>query len=172
MKKVVTVIILIVIAISFVGALYYLFQKNQEDPIVYQTETPSKQDIVKKTVATGSIVPREEVLIKPNISGIIDEIYIEAGDAIKSGDLIAKIRVIPNVSSLQSGKDAVATAKINLDTEKKLYDRQKSLFDKGVISANDWDNAQVAYQRSLQNYKSAQQNYEIIKTGTTSGLGS
>lgn len=97
MKKVVTVIILIVIAISFVGALYYLFQKNQEDPIVYETETPSKQDIVKKTVATGSIVPREEVLIKPNISGIIDEIYIEAGDAIKSGDLIAKIRVIPNV---------------------------------------------------------------------------
>ncbi|RKS55962.1 HlyD family secretion protein [Gillisia mitskevichiae] len=172
MKKVVTVIILIVIAISFVGALYYLFQKNQEDPVVYQTETPSKQDIVKKTVATGSIVPKEEVLIKPNISGIIDEIYIEAGDAIKSGDLIAKIRVIPNVSSLQSGKDGVATAKINLDTEKKLYDRQKSLFDKGVISVNDWDNAQVAYQRSLQNYRSAQQNYEIIKTGTTSGLGS
>ena len=82
MKKVVTVIILIVIAITFVGALYYLFQKNQEDPVVYETETPSKQDIVKKTVATGSIVPREEVLIKPNISGIIDEIYIEAGDAI------------------------------------------------------------------------------------------
>lgn len=172
MKKTVTFIILILIAVTFVGALYYLYQKNQEDPVVYQTENPSKQTIVKKTVATGSIVPREEVLIKPNISGIIDEIYIEAGERIKAGDLIAKIRVIPNVSTLQSAKDAVTTAKINLDNEKKLFDRQKSLFDKGVISANDFDNSQVAYQRAQQNYKSAQQNYEIVRTGTTSGLGS
>lgn len=172
MKKTVTFIILILIAVTFVGALYYLYQKNQEDPIVYQTENPSKQTIVKKTVATGSIVPREEVLIKPNISGIIDEIYIEAGERIKAGDLIAKIRVIPNVSTLQSAKDAVTTAKINLDNEKKMFDRQKSLFDKGVISANDFDNSQVAYQRAQQNYKSAQQNYEIVRTGTTSGLGS
>lgn len=172
MKKIVTIIILLLIAVTFVGALYYLYQKNQEDPIVYETESPSMQTIVKKTVATGSIVPREEILIKPNISGIIDEIYIEAGDRIKSGDLIAKIRVIPNVSSLQSAKDAVATAKINVDNEKKSYDRQKSLFDKGVISANDFDNADVAYKRAQQNYKSAQQNFEIVRTGTTSGIGS
>lgn len=172
MKKTVTFIILILIAVTFVGALYYLYQKNQEDPVVYQTENPSTQTIVKKTVATGSIVPREEVLIKPNISGIIDEIYIEAGERIKAGDLIAKIRVIPNVSTLQSAKDAVTTAKINVDNEKKMFDRQKTLFDKGVISANDFDNSQVAYQRAQQNYKSAQQNYEIVRTGTTSGLGS
>jgi len=172
MKKIVTIIILVLIAVTFVGALYYLYQKNQEDPIVYETESPSMQTIVKKTVATGSIVPREEILIKPNISGIIDEIYIEAGDRIKSGDLIAKIRVIPNVSSLQSAKDAVATAKINVDNEKKSYDRQKSLFDKGVISANDFESADVTYKRAQQNYKSAQQNFEIVRTGTTSGLGS
>ena len=172
MKKFVTISILAVIVLTFAGALYYLYQKNQEDPVVYQTEQPSVQTIVKKTVATGSIVPREEVLIKPNISGIIDEIYVEAGEQVKAGDLIAKIRVIPNVSSLQSAKDAVTTAKINLDNEKKLYDRQKELFDKGVISANDFDNAQVAYKRAQQNYTSAQQNYEIVRTGTTSGLGS
>ncbi|WP_373057888.1 efflux RND transporter periplasmic adaptor subunit [Zunongwangia sp. H14] len=171
MKKVFTIIILAVIAVSFVGALYYLYQKNQEDPVTYETETPSEQTIVKKTVATGSIVPKEEVLIKPNISGIIDEIYIEAGQKIKSGDLIAKIRVIPNVSSLQSAKDQVATARINLDNEKQNYDRQKALFDKGVISENDYQNAEVAYKRAQQSYKSAEQNYEIIKTGTTSGIG-
>ncbi|MFO7719221.1 MAG: efflux RND transporter periplasmic adaptor subunit [Gillisia sp.] len=171
MKKTVTVVILLVIAITFVGALYYLYQKNQENPVVYATETPSTQTIIKKTVATGSIVPREEVLIKPNISGIIDEIYIEAGQKIKAGDLIAKIRVIPNVSTLQSAKDAVASAKINLDNEKKMFDRQKALFDKGVISVNDFDNVQVAYQRVQQNYRSAQQNFEIVRTGTTSGLG-
>jgi HlyD family secretion protein len=171
MKKVVTISILAVIVITFVGALYYLFQKNQQDPVVYETESPVNQDITKTTVATGSIVPREEVLIKPNISGIIDEIYIEAGDKIVAGDLIARIRVIPNVSSLQGAKDAVTTAKINLDNEQKMYDRQKALFDKGVISANDFDNVEVAFKRALQSYKSARQNFEIVRTGTTSGLG-
>lgn len=172
MKKVVTIVFIIVICIFFVGALYYLYQKNQEDPTVYETEQASTQTIVKKTVATGNIVPKEEVLIKPNISGIIDEIYIEAGNRVKKGDLIAKIRVIPNVSSLQSAKNAVATAKIDLDAEKKAYDRQKALFEKGVISANDFENIDASYKQAEQNYRSAQQNYEIVKTGTTSGIGS
>jgi HlyD family secretion protein len=171
MKKVFTIIILALIAVTFFGALYYLYQKNQEDPVTYETEQPSEQNIIKKTVATGSIVPKEEVLIKPNISGIIDEIYIEAGEQIKSGDLIARIRVIPNVSSLQSAKDGVATAKINFDNEQQNYDRQKALYDKGVISANDFQSAEVAYKRAQQSYKSAQQNFEIIRTGTTSGIG-
>ncbi|CAN5266655.1 efflux RND transporter periplasmic adaptor subunit [soil metagenome] len=172
MKKIVTIIVLVVIAITFIGSLYYLYQKNQEDPIVYQVESPVMQTIVKRTVATGSIVPREEVLIKPNISGIIDEIFIEAGERVQAGDLIARIRVIPNVSSLQSAKDAVSSAKITLDNEQKSFERQKALFDKGVISANDFENVEVAYKRAQQSYRSAQQNFEIVRTGTTSGLGS
>ncbi len=172
MKRTVTILILVVIALGFAGALYYLYAKSQEDPVIYETEQATTQDIVKKTVATGNIVPKEEVLIKPNISGIIDEIYIEAGERVKAGDPIARIRVIPNVSSLQSSKDAVATAKINLDNEKTTYDRQKALFEKGVISANEFQVAEVAYKQAQQNYRSAQQNYEIVKTGTTSGLGS
>jgi HlyD family secretion protein len=171
MKKTVTISILVLIAVLFVGALYYLFQKNQEDPTVYETEQASIETIVKKTVATGNIVPREEVLIKPNISGIIDEIYIKAGEKVNSGDLIAKIRVIPNVNSLQSAKDAVATAKINLDNGEKTFERQKKLFEEGVISQNDFDNALANYKRMQQNYRSAQQNFEIVQTGTTSGIG-
>lgn len=172
MRRVVTILIIVTIVLGFGFALYYLYQKNQEDPIIYETEQATTQTIVKKTVATGNIVPKEEVLIKPNISGIIDEIFIEAGEKVKAGDLIAKIRVIPNVSALQSAKDAVTTAKINLDTERKIYERQKMLFEKGVISANEFDNVDVAYKRAEQNYRSAQQNYEIVKTGTTSGLES
>jgi len=165
MKRIGTVIVLLIILLISGGALYYLWDKNQEDPITYKTEQATTETIVKKTVATGSIVPKEEVLIKPNISGIIQEIYIEAGDQIKSGDLIAKIRVIPNVSSLQSAKNAVQSAKIDLDNQERVFKRQKELFDKGVISANEYDRVDVSF-------KQAKQNYQIVRTGTARGLGS
>lgn len=185
MKKTVTVVILIAIALFFCVAMYWLWSKNSEDPIVYQTELPSKQTIVKKTVATGSIVPKEEVLIKPNISGIIDEIFVVAGDVIQRGDLIAKVKVVPNVSSLTSAKNninsantQVETARLAFESQKNIYNRQKDLFDKGVISANDFDQAQLSYDQAQQRYNQervnltgARQNYDIIKTGTTSGLG-
>ena len=100
MKKSVTIFVLVFIVITFSGAMYYLYQKNAEDPVVYKTEKASIQTIVKKTVATGSIIPLEEVLIKPNISGVIEEIYVEGGDILKANDLIAKIKIIPNLSSL------------------------------------------------------------------------
>ncbi|GAA3508699.1 efflux RND transporter periplasmic adaptor subunit [Aquimarina addita] len=172
MKKTITVVILLLIVLVFGGSLYYLYQKNKENPVTFKTEQPTTETIIKKTVATGSIVPREEVLIKPNISGIIEEIYIEAGEQVKSGDLIAKIRVIPNVSSLQSGKNAMSSAKIDLENQEKLYTRQKELFDKGVISANEFDGVDVAYKQAKQSYDAARQNYQIVKTGTARGLGS
>jgi len=108
MKRTKTVIILITIVVVFVVALGYLWQKNQEDPIKYTTDGPSNETIVVNTVATGSIVPEEEVLIKPNISGVIEAVYIEAGEYVQAGDLIAKIRVIPNVSSLASAQNSIA----------------------------------------------------------------
>jgi HlyD family secretion protein len=171
MKKSVTIFILIFIVVTFAGALYYLYSKNAEDPIVYQTEKPSKQTIVKKTVATGSILPLEEVLIKPNISGVIEEIYVEGGDILKANDLIAKIRVIPNLSALNNAKNSINVAKIALDDQKRNYDRQSSLFEKGVISKQDLEKAQVAYDQAKQSYNAANQNYDIVKTGSTKGLG-
>jgi len=143
------------------------------------------ETIIKKTVATGSIVPKEEVLIKPNISGIIDEIFVVAGDVIKRGDLIAKVKVVPNVSSLSSAQNNISsvrtqveTARLALENQKSIYDRQKALFDKGVISANEFDNAQLSYNQAQQRYKQeqvsltgARQNYDIVKTGTSRGLG-
>jgi HlyD family secretion protein len=172
MKKSVTIITLIFITVTFAGAMYYLYSKNQEDPVVYNTEKPSKQSIVNKTVATGSILPMEEVLIKPNISGVIDEIYVEAGDLVKANELIAKIKVIPNLSSLNQARNAIDQAKITLDDEKRKYDRQKSLFEKGVISKQDLEQFEVTYKQAVQAYEAARQNYDIVKTGSTKGLGS
>lgn len=185
MKRTKTVIILGLIVAMFAIALIYLWRKNQEDPITYTTETPVEQTIIVKTVATGNIVPKDEVLIKSNISGVIEEVFIEAGEYVKAGDLIAQIRVIPNVSSLASAKNnisssqtALQTAKINLQTQKTNYDRQKTLFDKGVISSNEFEVIQNTYLQTKQsveqaeiNLGSSRQNYDIVKTGTTSGLG-
>jgi len=171
MKKSVTIFILIFIVVTFAGAMYYLYQKNAEDPVVYKTEKPSKQTIVKKTVATGSILPLEEVLIKPNISGVIQEVYVKGGELVREGDLIAKIKVIPNLNTLNDAKNRIQTAKIALDNQLLNYNRQKALFDKGVISRQDLENADVTYKQAQQDYSAANQNYDIVRTGSTRGLG-
>jgi len=171
MKKSVTIVILVFIVVAFAGAMYYLYQKNSEDPIVYETEVPTKQTIVKKTVATGSILPLEEVLIKPNISGVIEEVYVEGGDFVKTGDLLAKIKVVPNLSALNDARDAIDQAKITLQDQKRNYDRQVEIFNKGVISQADLDRAQVTYDQAKQAYGAANKRYDIIKTGTASGYG-
>lgn len=185
MKRTTTVIVLVIIVLSFVTALIYLWKKNQEDPITYTTDKALNKTIVVKTMATGSIEPKEEVLIKPNISGVVEEVFIEPGEFVKSGDLIAKIRVIPNVSNLTSAKNNIAsnqtsfeTAQINFQNQEAIYNRQKALFEKGVISANDFDVINNTYLQAKQSVEqarislnAARQNYDIIKTGTTSGLG-
>ncbi len=172
MKKSVTIFILVFILVTFGGAMYYLYSKNQEDPVVYDTEKPTKQTIINKTVATGSILPLEEVLIKPNISGVIEEIYVEGGDLLKANDLIAKIKVIPNLATLNQARNAIETAKIALSDEKRRYDRQQGLYDKGVISKEEIERTEVSYKQAEQSYNAAKQNYDIVKTGSTKGLGS
>ena len=185
MKRTRTLIFLILIVVFFGAALFYLWKKNQEDPVSYTSESPVEQTIVVKTVATGSIVPKEEVLIKPNISGVVEEVFVEAGEYVNQGDLIAQIKVIPNASTLTSAKNNIAsnrnalqTAEINFKTQKAIYDRQKELFDKGVIAANEFDQVNNTYLQAKQRVEQARidvtqanQNYDIIKTGTTSGLG-
>ncbi|MCF6296651.1 MAG: efflux RND transporter periplasmic adaptor subunit [Flavobacteriaceae bacterium] len=185
MKRIGTIITLAVIFILFLLGIRYIYLKDQKDPIVYTTQNPTTETIIKKTVATGSIVPKEEVLIKPNISGIIDEIFVEAGEIVKAGDLLAKVKVVPNVSNLNNAKNnintintQVETAKLAFRNQENIYKRQKELFEKGVISANEFDTAQLSYDQAKQRYKqeqislnNARQNYDIVKTGTTRGMG-
>jgi len=185
MKRIGTIITLVIIVIAFVFGIRYIYLKDKKDPVVYETQQTTTETIIKKTVATGSIVPKEEVLIKPNISGIIDEIFVEAGEIVKAGDLLAKVKVVPNVSSLNSAKNninsintQVETARMAYKNQENIYNRQKELFAKGVISANEFDTAQLAYDQSKQRFKqeqislrNARQNYDIVKTGTTIGMG-
>jgi HlyD family secretion protein len=184
MKRTGTIILLAAICLSAAAGIWYIYTKDLEDPIVYDTETASEQTIIKETVATGNIVPKEEVNIKPNISGVVDKIHVVAGQFVKAGDLIAEIKVVPNINSLTSAKNSIAsqrnaveTAKLALDNQRVIYNRQKELFERGVIAANDFDLAQNTFNNALQRYKQEQvaltanqQNFDIIKTGTTTGL--
>ena len=185
MKRTGTIITLLVIIIAFSAGIWYIYSKDKTNPVVFQTETASIKTIVKKTVATGNIVPKEEVLIKPNISGIIDEIFVVAGDVVLAGDLIAKVKVVPNINSLNSAKNninsaktQVETARLALESQKSIYLRQKELFDKSVVSANEFDQALLSYNQAQQRYNqenvlltAAKQTFDIVKTGTAKGLG-
>jgi len=170
MKKSKTILILSIIVVTFSAALIFFWKRNQKSDITYDTKKAKMGTVTLKTMATGSIIPDEEVSIRPNISGVIDKIYVEAGDKINTGDRIATIKVIPNISNLQASQNGVAQAKIALENQKKIFARQKQLFDKGVISANDYDNSKATFDQSQQSYNSANENFQIVKTGTTRGL--
>jgi len=171
MKKIIKILILILFLGAFVGTIYYLYQKSEEEPIIYKTEKPFISTIIDKTVATGSVIPRKEIEIKPQVSGIITELYVEAGDQVKKGDKIARIKIIPNMVSLNSAETRVNNAKINLQDIKIQYDRQKNLFEKGVISERDFQQIKYSYQRAESEVKAAENNLQLIREGTTKDSG-
>ncbi len=120
-----------------------------------------------KTVATGSVVPRKEIEIKPQVSGIIDELYVEAGDRIQKGQTIAKIKIIPDMVTLNSAETRVNRAKLDFEDAQVDYDRQQKLFDKSVISYEEFKNAKLAYDSSKEELSAAENNLELIKNGVT-----
>ncbi len=164
-------IILGIIAALFVAVLIWLGKKNQKSIITYETEKPFKTSIERKAVATGKVIPLEEVDIKPQISGIIDKIYLEEGAIVNAGDLIATVRVVPNIQSLNSANGLVKNAKLTYDNAKIQYDRNKKLFDKGVISRQDYESSLLNFNNSKQSLYNAKSDLDIIKRGTTAGLG-
>jgi len=172
MKNTRTIIILILIVLFFGGGLFYFWKRNQKVAVEFTTKQASIGDISLTTIATGSIIPEEEVSIRPNISGIVDRIFVEAGDQVKVGDQLARIKVVPDIQNVQSSRNGVARTKIELDNQQKIFDRQQKLFNQGAISANDFDIAKASFEQAKQSYLSANENYQIVKTGTAKGLGS
>ena len=162
---------LIVLSI-FVYTIYFLYQKSQAKPIEYETTQPLKTEIIKSTVATGSVVPRKEIMIKPKVSGIVEELYVEAGDMIKEGDLIAKIKIIPDMVSLNNAQSRLNRAKISYEDSKRQYDRQKDLLDQGVIARAEFEPYDLAYKNAIEEVEAAENNLELIKEGQTKKAGS
>lgn len=138
----------------------------------YTTQMASEMDIVKKSVATGSVVPRKEILIKPQVSGIIKEIYVEAGDTVSEGDLIAKVKVIPDMVSMNNAENRLNRAKISLENSNQDYNRNKSLLDQGVISQADFQPFELARKQAQEELSAAEDNLQIIKDGVAKRSGS
>ena len=167
MKKVVKYIIFALIAVLFVGTFVFLFKNSRPEKVEYQEYTASYGDISRTTVVTGKIEPRNEVNIKPQINGIIAELYKEAGQQVKEGEVIAKLKVIPDMNSLSSAQSRVRLAEINLKQAKTNYEREKSLWDKHLVSDEEYDQVLQAYNQAKEEQAAAQESLEVIRDGVS-----
>jgi len=170
-KKILRYSLLIGFVALLIYTFYYLYQKNQEPDVVYETTHAQYRDIVKKTVATGSVVPRQEIEIKPQVSGIIEKLFVEEGDKIKSGDLIAKIKVIPNMINLNNAENRVTSAEIEYENAEKDFTRNKKLFEEDVIAMAEFQDAELAFKNAAQNVEAAKENLQIVKEGMSDKSG-
>lgn len=172
MKKYLKVIIAALVVLVFIGTFVFLYQKSKPQPVVYDEFTPKVADISKTTVITGSIEPRDEVEVKPQISGIITEIYKEAGEMVKSGEVIAKVKVIPDMGQLSSAESRVRLAEINLKQAKVNFDREKQLYDKQLVSAEEYDNVRQALDQAREEKTAAIDALEVVRDGVSSSNAS
>ena len=169
MKK---TIIFSIIGIAFIAVIVMFAKKNKQKNEIFETEKAFKTTIVEKTVATGKVLPLEEVEIKPQISGIIEKIFVEEGADIQKGDLIAKVRVVPNEQALTSAKGRVNKAQLQLDNAKIVYERNQKLFQNGVISKKEMETFELTYNQAKEDVQNAKNDYEIIRRGYTGSGGS
>lgn len=167
MKKFFKILGIVVLIGVFLGTFYFLYAKSKKKPVVYKTEVPRVETITKKTVATGSVVPRKEIEIKPQVSGIVDEVYLEAGQMVKNGDIIAKVKIIPDMVTLNNAESRVNRAQLNYEDSKIDYDRQHELYEKKVIPYEEYQKAQLAYNTAREELSASKNNLELIKEGVT-----
>ena len=167
MKKFFRIILIVILVGAFGGTLFFLYNKSKKKPDVFETKAPFISNVIKKTVATGSVVPRQEIEIKPQVSGIINGVYIEAGDRVKKNQVIARIKIIPDMVNLNSAETRVNRARINFEDAKINYERQQKLFYKEVVSYEEFKSSKVAYDSAKEELTAAENNLELIKNGVT-----
>jgi HlyD family secretion protein len=165
MKKILKYLLFGLLAFLFVWVLWFLYQKSVTAPDEFTIEKPKKATIIKKTVANGSIVPRKEILIKPVVSGIIRELYVEAGDLVKKDQPLAKIQIVPDMMQLSSAEQRVNAATIGVQNAQLNFDRNKPLADKGVISAAEMQGFDIALKNAKQELDAAEEALKVVRDG-------
>lgn len=172
MKKVFKYILIAAILFGVLYATVFFIKSNSKPAVQYDTQTAIITSIEMKSVATGKVIPEDEVEIKPQISGIIQTLYVEEGDNVKTGDLLAKVKVVPNEQSLNSAKGRLANTKILMQNARIEFNRNKGLFEKEIISQQDFQNAELNYSRAKQDVANADSDLQIIKLGSAGGSAS
>ena len=171
MKKVFLGLLVIVFLGLSVWLGYYFYNKSNTDPVVYETEAPFEADIVKKTVATGSIVPRKEVQVKSQVSGIVEELHVEAGQVVKKGQLLAKIRIVPNMVSVNNAETQLQTAKLNFEDAKRELTRYEQLYEQKVIPEQEYQRYRTDYKLKREALQAAESNLQLVREGASRKSG-
>ncbi len=169
MNKIIKYILITLLVFGVLFSAAYFAKTNSKSAITYKTEKLFSTTIEKETVVTGKVVPEDEVEVKPQIGGIIDRIFVEEGDRVTTGDLIARIKVVPNEQNLNSAKGRVKKAQIALATREKDFNRNKSLYEKGIISNADYIANELLYNQARQDVLNAESDLKIIREGSIGG---
>lgn len=151
--------------VVFVGTFVFLWRKSLPQEVKYNEFAPKRENIVKSTIITGRIEPRDEVNVKPQISGIISEIYKEAGETVKADEVIAKVKVIPEMNQLTAAQSRVRIADINLNQVKTDYERYRRLFDKELVSASEYEKIRQQYRQAQEEKVAADDALLVVSEG-------
>ena len=168
MKKFWKILLIVAIAAVFIGTFGYLFKRSQPKAVQYQELTAEVGSVVRSTVVTGKIQPRDEVNVKPQISGIVAEVYKEAGQMVQQNEVIAKLKVIPDMSQLSSAQSRVRLSELNLKQAQTDYNREKALWDKQLVSADEYEKVLQALNQAKEEYAISQESLEIVRDGVAS----
>ena len=167
MKKYSKLIIAAIIALIFIGTFVFLWQKSQPKEIVYNEFTPKLESIEKTTIITGKIEPRNEVNVKPQISGIITELLKEPGQFVQQGEVIAKVKVIPDMGQLSSAEARVRLSDINLKQAQVNYNREENLYNQKLVSADEFDKIKQALHQAKEERMAAEDNLQVVRDGVS-----
>lgn len=167
MKKFAKILMWIIVGVLFLGTFVYLIANSRPKKDTYQLVNPSNETIERTTVLTGKIEPRDEIEIKPQISGIISEILVEPGDQVTNGQIIAKIKVIPDATQLSSAENRIRVAQISLEQSRLTFERTKALYEKKYESREKYETDLAAYNRAKEEVDQAKDQLRIVREGVS-----
>jgi len=167
MKKLFGILLLLLIVVLFIGTAVFLYKKSHQPPVVYEVVTPFTTTIVKKTVATGKVIPRKQVNVTSQVSGVVDELYVTAGDTVKKGDLVAKISLAPNMVTLNQAETQLESARIRFKNTEEELSRQKNLLQQKLVSISAYNKFLLDYELAKEAMHAAENNLLLIREGAT-----
>lgn len=166
-RRLIPLFVACLVVAAFGYTLYYLYQKSKPVPVVYQTALPEVRDIVKKTVATGALVPRKEIAIKPRVSGVIAKLFVVAGDRVKEHALLARIQIIPDVVRVNQADAALRTAQLNQASAKREFERAQSLKADNLMSDVDFARQELSFRLRQEELDTAETNLQLVRVGAS-----